>query len=188
MRALGAVITILLSIQSVAADDKINGMSARQAMDRYDELYLTCRGEAGDTPKTQAACRQRDELGQVIKGYGWCYVGGWKKCAPAIMKKSNSSKHVMSNNWREKKIQIGAKQDCFLMSGTVSIVPLWRDNNVPLSKVHANIDSVLIQTGVSDVEKKEWHQLVSAIYSSRATSSEVEQELRPPCANMADGK
>lgn len=93
-----------------------------------------------------------------------------------------------ASDWKTKTTQVGRKQDCFLISGVVSIVPVWRDNNVPLSRAHANIDNVLAQTGANDSEKKEWHQLVTGIYSSLVTSSEVEQQLRPTCVQMGEVK
>lgn len=85
-------------------------------------------------------------------------------------------------------VDTGKRQECFLISGTISIVPTWRDNNVPLSRAHENVAKVLARTSANESEKQNWREAVSAIYGSQITSAEVEQQIRPTCVNMVETK
>lgn len=170
-----------LEMQSVSASDRTDRSPVAQDIRRYDQLNLACRGGSGDDPQTQLACQQRKQLEQSLRKRGWCYSGDWKKCAPTTVTKAVPADGAVESDWKAKQIQIAAKQDCLLMSGTISLVPLWRDNNVPLSKIHANLNDVMMQTGATESEKKKWHQLATSIYGSLTTSAEVEHQIRPTC-------
>jgi hypothetical protein len=76
------------------------------------------------------------------------------------------------------------RQQCNLITATISIVPLWRDNQVPLHRAHRNIEDILIKIKVDESDKKPWHKAVDSLYASKVSSEEMHAELRPMCENI----
>ncbi|VVD91065.1 hypothetical protein PCO31110_01622 [Pandoraea communis] len=71
--------------------------------------------------------------------------------------------------------------DCNLLTQTVAATAMWRDNGVPLSKAQENVDKVLKQMPSTSEDRANWRNAVSAIYSSKVTSSQVSESLKRDC-------
>lgn len=76
------------------------------------------------------------------------------------------------------------RQKCNLITGVISIVPLWRDNHVPIQRAHRNIEDILIKISADDADKRLWHNAVDSLYQSKVSSKEMEAELRPMCEKI----
>jgi len=74
------------------------------------------------------------------------------------------------------------KQSCYLMSGTLSMVAMWRDNNVPEQRAQSNVDSALKKTvGYSEAEKQRLSSMVGQIYASKTTALDIQLPMRQKC-------
>lgn len=76
------------------------------------------------------------------------------------------------------------RQKCNLITGVISIVPVWRDNQVPIQRAHRNIEDILIKIAADDADKRLWHKAVDSLYASKVSSTEMEAELRPMCEKI----
>ena len=76
------------------------------------------------------------------------------------------------------------RQKCNLITGAISIVPVWRDNQVSIQRAHRNIEDILIKISVKDADRQVWHKAVDKLYASKVSSSEMEAELRPMCEKI----
>lgn len=76
------------------------------------------------------------------------------------------------------------RQKCNLITGAISIVPVWQDNQVPIQRPHRNIGDILIKISAKDAERQLWHKSVDRLYASKVSSNEMEAELRPMCEKI----
>jgi hypothetical protein len=66
----------------------------------------------------------------------------------------------------------------------ISIVPIWRDNQLPIQRAHSNIENVLIKIAAEDADKRLWHEAVDSLYASKVSSRKMDAELRPMCEKI----
>lgn len=76
----------------VLAASMIAGVAVAQSGDaliaRYSSLNSACRGGSGDSPRTQRACAERDQVVAALQQAGYCYgrrgqIGAqmsWHRC------------------------------------------------------------------------------------------------------------
>lgn len=76
------------------------------------------------------------------------------------------------------------RQKCNLITGVISIVPVWRDNQVPIQRAHRSIEDILIKIEAKDADRQVWHEAVDKLYASKVSSSEMEAQLRPMCEKI----
>lgn len=76
------------------------------------------------------------------------------------------------------------RQRCNLIAGVISIVPVWRDNQVPIQRAHRNIEDILIKISAEETDRQLWHKAVDRLYASKVSSKEMEAELHPMCEKI----
>lgn len=91
---------------------------------------------------------------------------------------SQAKKYLNPANFSEN------RQKCNLITGVISIVPVWRDNKVPIQRAHYNIEEILVKIAADEDDKQRWHKAVDSLYASKVSSEEMGAELRPMCERI----
>lgn len=181
------LLAILLASKCIFAQNITDSASIKQQMSTYDRLYVLCRGGYPDDPNTAISCKKRDKIEVALQKVGWCYVGGWVHCKPKHQLQVSAADIVPSVKplFALKTMQRAQNQLCFLLSGMMTGVPVWRDHEVPISRAYSNIDNVLFKMGVPSEDWKEWHVAVITIYNNpHITNGQVEAVMRQQCKKM----